>query len=139
MARETCMKHKGYGGGVTEKDPTIPRVPADQRAAAKFMKNPFPKTPEIVAKGKAIYEGKGTCFNCHGLSGKGDGPAGLFLNPSPTNFSNPKFQKNRTDGEMFWVIKNGTPGTGMVPLIGTAVTAEEAWLAILYVRSFEGR
>ncbi len=122
-----------------EKDPTIPRVPADQRVAAKAMKNPVAKTPENIAKGKAIYEGKGTCFNCHGTSGKGDGPAGAILNPTPRNFTNPKFHKNRTDGEMFWVIKNGSAGTGMVPLIGTAITEEEAWTVILYERSFEGK
>ena len=51
----------------------------------------------------------------------------------------PEVPKNRTDGEMFWVIKNGSAGTGMVPLIGTAVTEDEAWLAILYERSFEGK
>src|SRR5207244_4552185 len=109
-----------------EKDPTIPRVPGDQRAAAKAMKNPVAKTPENIAKGKAIYEGKGTCFNCHGLSGKGDGPAGAILNPTPRNFTNPKFHKLRNDGVMFWVIKNGRAGTGMVTLIGTVVNAEEA-------------
>ena len=122
-----------------EKDPTIPRVPGDQRGHAKAMKNPIPKTPENIAKGKAIYEGKGTCFNCHGTSGKGDGPAGAILNPTPRNFTNPKFHKNRTDGEMFWVIKNGSAGTGMVPLIGTAITEEEAWYVINYERSFEGK
>jgi mono/diheme cytochrome c family protein len=120
-----------------ERDPTIPRVPGDQRAAAKAMKNPIAKTPENIAKGKAIFEGKGTCFNCHGLSGKGDGPAGMILNPTPRDFTNPKFHKNRTDGEMFWVIKNGSAGTGMVPLIGTAITEEEAWYVINYERSFE--
>src|SRR5437016_2742992 len=88
---------------------------------------------------QAIYEGKGTCFNCHGTSGKGDGPAGAILNPTPRNFTNPKFHKNRTDGEMFWVIKNGSAGTGMVPLIGTAITEEEAWYVINYERSFEGK
>lgn len=84
-----------------ERDPTVSRVPADQRAAAKAMKNPIAKTPASIAKGKAIFEGKGTCFNCHGTSGKGDGPAGAILNPTPRNFTNPKFHKNRTDGEMF--------------------------------------
>jgi len=122
-----------------ERDPTVSRVPPEQRADAKAHKNLLPKTPENIAKGKAIYEGKGTCFNCHGTSGKGDGPAGAILNPTPRNFTNPKFHKNRTDGEMFWVIKNGSAGTGMVPLIGTAITEEEAWLAILYERSFEGK
>lgn len=120
-----------------EKDPTVSRVPSDQRGAAKAMKNPVAKTPENIAKGKAIFEGKGTCFNCHGLQGDGNGPAGAILNPSPRNFTNPKFHKNRTDGEMFWVIKNGSAGTAMVPLIGTAITEDEAWHVILYERSFE--
>jgi mono/diheme cytochrome c family protein len=118
-----------------ERDITIPRVPADQRAAAKAMKDPHPATTQNIAKGKAIYEGKGTCFNCHGTSGKGDGLAGQMLNPSPRNFTNPKFHKLRTPGEMFWVIKNGSAGTGMVPLIGTAITEDEAWYVILYERS----
>ena len=122
-----------------EKDINVPRVPGDQRAAAKALKNPHPATPENIAKGKAIYEGMGTCFNCHGTSGKGDGPAGAILNPTPRNFTNPKFHKIRTPGEMFWVIKNGSAGTGMVPLIGTAITEDEAWLAILYEKSFEGK
>jgi mono/diheme cytochrome c family protein len=129
----------GAAAYAEEKDPTVSRVPADQKGAAKAMKNPVAKTPENIAKGKAIYEGKGTCFNCHGTSGKGDGPAGQILNPSPRNFTNPKFHKNRTDGEMFWIIKNGSAGTGMVPLIGTAITEDDAWHVILYERSFEGK
>ena len=122
-----------------ERDPTVSPVPGDQRAAAKAMKNPVAKTPENIAKGKAIYEGKGTCFNCHGTSGKGDGPAGPLQDPTPTNFTNPKFHKNRTDGEMFWVIKNGSAGTAMAGMIGTAITEEEAWFVINYERSFEGK
>ena len=81
-------------------------------------------------------EGKGTCFNCHGKSGKGDGPAGKVLNPGPRNFTNCKFHKKRKDGELFWIIKNGSPGTGMVPLIPSAITEEEAWKVIAYERSF---
>ena len=38
--------------------------------------------------------------------------------------------------KMFWVIKNGSAGTGMVPLIGPAITEEEAWYVIIYERSF---
>jgi cytochrome c5 len=122
-----------------ESDINKSRVPADQLAAAKAKKNPHPATPENIAKGKEIYEGKGNCFICHGKSGKGDGPAGQILNPSPRNFANAKFDKVRTPGEMFWVIGNGSPGTGMVPLSppqGTQITEEEAWLTILYERSF---
>jgi cytochrome c553 len=122
--------------GAEEKDPLKPRVPPDQLADAKALKNPIANTPENVAKGKALFEGKGTCFNCHGKEGKGDGPAGAILNPSPRNFTNCKFHKKRKDGELFWVIKNGSAGTGMVSLIPAAITEEEAWTIINYERSF---
>ena len=102
--------------GAEEKDPLKPRVPPDQIADAKALKNPIASSPESIAKGKALFEGKGTCFNCHGKEGKGDGPAGAILNPSPRNFTNCKFHKKRKDGEFFWVIKNGSAGTGMVSL-----------------------
>ena len=119
-----------------EKDPLKPRVPADKRSAAKKMKNPVPFTKANVAKGKALFEGKGTCVNCHGKGGLGDGPAGKILNPSPRNFTNCKFHKKRKDGELFWVIKNGSPGTGMVPLIPATINEQEAWTIINYERAF---
>ena len=119
-----------------ERNPLKARVPADQRAKVRKMKNPVPMTKVNVAKGKALYEGKGTCFNCHGKGGKGDGPAGKVLNPSPRDFTNCKFHKRRKDGELFWIIKNGSPGTGMVPLIPATITEEEAWTTIHYERIF---
>ncbi|MGD9852458.1 MAG: cytochrome c [Nitrospirales bacterium] len=124
-----------------EKDPLPARVPADQRAAAKKDKSPLYEkaedaSAEIVAEGKAIFEGKGTCVNCHGKSGKGDGPAGAVLNPGPRDFTNCKFHKKRKDGELMWVIKNGSPGTGMVPLVPATISEEEAWKVIAYERSF---
>ena len=124
-----------------EKDPLKPRVPAKERAAAKKMKSPLYKKaakapPEIVAEGKALFEGKGTCINCHGKDGDGNGPAGKVLNPGPRNFTNCKFHKKRKDGEMMWVIKNGSPGTGMVPLIPATISEEEGWKIIAYERSF---
>ena len=124
-----------------ERNPIEPRVPPSERVTARSMKNPIPKTPENIAKGKAIYEGKGSCFRCHGDSGKGDGPYHTLvnLNPSPRDFTNPKFHRNRTDGELFWVLKNGVAGTGMVPAIGGPITEDEAWHVILYERSFEGK
>jgi len=119
-----------------ERDPLQPRVPKDQLADAKQVKNPVAKTKENILKGKTLFEGKGTCFNCHGKEGKGDGPAGQILNPTPRNFTNCKFHKKRKDGELFWVIKNGSPGTGMVSLIPAAITEEEAWTIINYERAF---
>ncbi|HLF86597.1 MAG TPA: cytochrome c class I, partial [Nitrospiria bacterium] len=41
-----------------EKDPLASRIPADQIASAKAMKNPFPNSPANVAKGKELFQGK---------------------------------------------------------------------------------
>src|SRR3989441_1877849 len=56
----------GYGQPSGEFDITLSRVPVSERAAAKALKPPFQPTPEILAEGKAIFLGKGTCFQCHG-------------------------------------------------------------------------
>ncbi len=126
-----------YGGiAAQEKDPLIPRVPVDQRAEVKKLTSPLSVTKDIIAEGKMLYEGKGTCLNCHGKSGKGDGPVGAVLNPAPRNLTNCEFQKERSDGELFWIIKNGSPGTAMISLVPGAVNEEEAWKVIAYVRSF---
>jgi len=122
-----------------ERNPLEPRVPPSELASAKALKNPIPLTAENIAKGRLIYETKGQCIHCHGEGGKGDGPAGKVLNPSPRDFTNPHFHGNRTDGEMFWVIKNGSKGSGMMPMIGSIITESEAWYVILYERSFNGR
>lgn len=118
-----------------ESDITQTKVPAEELEAVKAMKNPFPATPENIAKGKEIYLGKGTCFTCHGNEGKGDGVAGAALDPSPRNFTNPEFHKIRTEGEMMWVVKNGSEGTGMIAYTPAIITEDEAWLAILFERS----
>ena len=47
------------------------------------------------------------------------------------------FTKKRNDGELFWVVKNGSPGTGMPALVkGNVLTEEEAWTIIAYERTF---
>ena len=130
-----------FAGGIAyavEKDPLKPRVPADQMAAAKAMKNPVANTPENVAKGKAVFEGKGGCVACHGPAGDGKGIAAAALDPSPRNFHNAAFWKARTDGEIKWVVTNGVVGTGMIGQKGL-LTDEEMWQAIVYAKSFSGK
>ena len=115
-----------------ERDIRFPRAPAE----ASNLKNPFPDTPDIVAKGEVIYQGKGTCFTCHGVTGEGDGPAGLELSPRPRDFTNAKFHELRTDGELFWVIRNGTERTRMISYSPSYITEDEAWMVIHYLRTF---
>jgi mono/diheme cytochrome c family protein len=132
----------GYGQPAGEFDITLSRVPIPERPAAKAMKPPFEPTPEILAEGKALFLGRGTCFQCHGPEGKGDGGAAKILPIQPRDFTNPKFNKVRTPGEMMWVLKNGSlgqtgniPGTGMLPIVGQFLSEEDGWKVLLYERS----
>ena len=61
----------------------------------------------------------------------------LSLDPSPRNFQHHGFWRHRTEGEIFWVIKNGSPGTSMIGFTGQ-LTDEEIWAIIQYERSFAG-
>ena len=123
--------------GAAERHMVQPLVPADKLAEARALTSPLPNSPEIVAQGKALYHGKGTCFNCHGKDGDGNGPVAAQLNPSPRNFQHHGFWRHRTEGEIFWVIKNGSVGTSMVGFVGQ-LTDEEIWSIIQYERSFAG-
>ena len=114
-----------------------PLVPAEKLAEARALTSPLPSSPEIVAQGKSLYNGKGACFNCHGKEGDGKGPVAAQLDPSPRNFQHHGFWRHRTEGEIFWVIKNGSPGTGMIGFAGQ-LTDEEIWTLIQYERSFAG-
>jgi mono/diheme cytochrome c family protein len=116
-----------------------PRVPRDQIDAARAVTNPLPVSDEMIAKGKALFEGKAFCRACHGIDGKGLGVGiepGSLKGPLPRNFTDKRWQAARTDGELFWILKNGSPGTDMAPFIPLVLTEEEAWQVVLYVRSF---
>jgi len=123
-------------------DPEVlrPRVPNDQIGTARQLQNPLPPTPEMIAKGKALFEGKGFCRACHGQDGKGlTGPGiepGSLAGPLPRDFTDKGWQVRRTDGELLWILKNGSPGTDMGPFIPLVVSEEEAWQLIHYIRSF---
>lgn len=123
--------------GAAERHMMHPLVPADKLAEARAHKNPLPSSPEIVEQGKRLYHGKGTCFNCHGKDGDGRGPLAAQMNPSPRSFRHDGFWRHRTEGEIFWIIKNGSAGTGMIGFDGQ-LTDEEIWSIIRYERSFAG-
>lgn len=115
------------------------RVPLDQIEEARMWNNPFPATPEGLAQGQAIFQGKAFCATCHGRDGKGLGDIESLRGKLPRNFTDKFWQAARTDGELFWILKNGSPGTDMASFVPLVLTEEEAWHVLLYVRSFNGR
>ncbi|MDK2744513.1 MAG: c-type cytochrome [Nitrospira sp. BO4] len=115
-----------------------PRVPVDKLAEARALKSPLSNSPEVIEQGKEVYNGKGTCFTCHGVDGDGKGPAAAKLNPLPRNFQHHGFWRHRTEGELFWVIKHGSPGTAMIGF-GQVLSDDEIWALIHYERTFARR
>lgn len=116
-----------------------PRVPIDQLDEARTWTNPLPATEETIEKGKKLFQGKAFCVTCHGKDGKGLGndiEPGTLKGPLPRNFTDKEWQAARTDGELFWILKNGSKGTAMAPFIPLILTDEEAWQVLRYVRSF---
>ncbi|HBH80414.1 MAG TPA: cytochrome C, partial [Nitrospira sp.] len=73
------------------------------------------------------------CVMCHGEQGDGKGLMGGALVPPPRNFTCGEMMSEIPDGQLFWIIKNGSPGTGMTAFGG--MPDEQVWQLIHYIRS----
>lgn len=120
-------------------DALQPRVPAHELSAARAIENPLPRTPAVIEEGRRLYHGKGFCVSCHGMEGRGitDVDPKLLKGALPTDFTNKDWQAARSDGELVWVLKHGSPGTAMASFVPSALSEEEAWKLIRYLRSLD--
>ena len=109
-----------------------PRVPPELLEELQDMDNPYPVTPERIEAGREIYFDKGKCVTCHNVDGKGAERPGH----SPRDFTDPKWQEARTDGELMWVLRNGSPGTEMPVRVGKVINEEEGWAVIHFIRTY---
>jgi mono/diheme cytochrome c family protein len=115
-----------------------PQPRKTQQAPAEFLAkaNPLPVSTRHVQAGKTLFMETAkplACMNCHGARGDGAGPLGGGLIPPPRNFTCGTTMKDISDGQLFWVIKNGSPGTGMMPFSG--LSDDEVWQLIQYLRT----
>ena len=117
------------------------RVPPDLLEEALSLKNPFSVNKEFINQGRMLYEGRAFCSACHGRDGQGlqVGPDyDTSSHPLPTNFTDGAWQTARSDGEIFWILKNGSHGTDMASFLPQYVSEKEAWQLVAYLRSFQG-
>jgi mono/diheme cytochrome c family protein len=88
-------------------------------------------TNEMIDKGKNLFVT--VCSSCHGTEGKGDGVAGVALNPKPRNFHEETGWKNgRKFFEMYNTLEKGIALNGMPAYDYMAV--EERVAILQYVR-----
>ena len=87
---------------------------------AAERQNPVPKDAAAVERGQKLFEQ--FCANCHGKSGKGDGPVAAALKPKPANLA--ERAGHHTDGDFAWKIANGR---GSMPGFKSQLTENQIW------------
>ena len=71
-----------------------------------------------IELGRSVYVRH--CATCHGVTGRGDGPAGRFLDPQPRDFTTGDYKFRTTptgslpsDDDILRTIDDGAPGSSM--------------------------
>ena len=107
------------------------QAPADLYA----MVNPLEVNRRNRRAGKELYEdlSNPSCVACHGKKGDGHGQLADQFDPPPRNFSCAATIDGVPDGQLHWIIKNGSPGTAMPSF--DYLTDEEIWQLVIYLRS----
>jgi len=109
-----------------QKPPTYEAIPVE---AAK-QPNPVKSSPESLARARKWWTLD--CAMCHGADGNGKGETAVEMKLKLADFTDAATLKDRTDGEIFYIIKNGHND---MPAEGARVKTEENWDLVNYVRS----
>lgn len=112
-----------------------PIIPKEQREIAAKLPNPVKPTPDSVAMGRDRFVT--FCVPCHGAEAKGGvtGPVATKFIPTP-DLTNAELQKQRTDGYWHSYVM---AGGAVMPAYGEALSSEEAWSIVNYLRTLAGK
>jgi mono/diheme cytochrome c family protein len=110
-------------------------LPREQRELAAKIPNPVRVSAESVAVGKERYQT--FCLPCHGPEAKGGvtGPVAVKFVPTP-DLTNAQLQAGRTDGYWHSYIM---AGGAVMPSYAEAMSSEEAWHIVNFLRSVASR
>ena len=98
---------------------------------AKRMNNPIPPSEVALHAARLVYLDK--CAECHGETGRGDGPQAAMYSTPPASLTDLKRMASITDGEIFYQISEGRKP---MPAFKKRLTEEQRWQLVLFVRSF---
>ena len=102
----------------------------------KSKESPLRNEPRHIKKGKVLSHIKAkpiACKQCHGMQGDGNGAMALNMNPKPRNFTCKDTMDQIPDGQLFWIIKNGSKGSSMPSY--KHLSDKKVWQLIQYIRS----
>jgi high-affinity iron transporter len=107
---------------------------AKDKLIAAYNIVPYPRRLPSFASGKKIYDEN--CAQCHGVSGKGDGPGRESMNPKtppPANFTDPERIGGLSPFKAFNAASFGIEGTAMASF--AALSEEQRWQVAFYIFS----
>jgi mono/diheme cytochrome c family protein len=116
---------------LSPQQPAATPAPSTVPAEAARMVNPVKPTPESQAHAKKMYGYD--CAVCHGANGNGKGDIAGEMKSPLKDYTDLAALKDMTDGELFYIIKNGK---GQMPPEGDRGSTDDMWNMVILVRSF---
>ena len=112
-----------------------PRFTGRAPAALYARVNPLASNRANLRAGADLYHEllQPACTDCHGKRGEGNGPLASRFDPRPRNFACRQTVNGIPDGQLYWIIENGSPATAM-PSFGF-LGEDEIWQLVIYIRS----
>ena len=104
----------------------VPPIPD----SAKNLRNPVPRSDDSIANGKLLFSSQ--CTMCHGAAGDGSGDLVERLGLVMPDFTDPRSASARTDGELFYILKNGH---GRMPGQDDRMRESTLWDIVNYIRT----
>ncbi len=107
---------------------------AKDKLIAAYNIVPYPKQLPSFDAGQKLYAEN--CAQCHGATGKGDGPGRESMNPKtpePANFTDPERMAGLSPFKGFNTASFGVEGTAMASF--AALSEEQRWQVAFYVMS----
>jgi mono/diheme cytochrome c family protein len=102
-------------------------------ATARNITNPLPGNAEILKQGMDHWADH--CATCHANNGSGDTEMGRNFYPPAPDMRNAETQ-SLSDGELYYIIRNGVPLTGMPawgdPRLGNSDS--QTWALVSFIR-----
>jgi mono/diheme cytochrome c family protein len=99
--------------------------------------NPIPLNDANLNAGETIFQLQGkpiTCKTCHGVKGDGKSESDFESTPPARNFACAETMRALPDGQLFWIIRNGSPNTSMFAF--PSLSDKQVWQLIHYIRQF---
>ncbi len=98
-----------------------------------YAASPVPYTVNAVAHGASRFAQD--CSSCHGAEGHGDGPAAAALPIKPAHLG--EHAMHHPQGNLFWWIAHGFPGTPM-PAFSPRLSDTEIWELVQFLVARSG-